>query len=97
MNEILKNTLQHFFGSYFHQDCFLDDPNWQAIIRRFLAENSGPELGTISEGIRELLLANLTEVELEKVLDEFGNYYFPPGDGMTYREWLSQVLDKLAN
>ena len=32
----------HFLESYFHQDALVDDPDWQSIVARFLAENPEP-------------------------------------------------------
>jgi hypothetical protein len=98
--------LGQFLGGYFHQDWMHIKlrPDWtpenadaESVVRSFI-EQSPPELlKTIAGKIDELLALCMSEDELEKFLyTEFGFYYMPTADGISYADWLRSVRDQLS-
>jgi hypothetical protein len=43
------------------------------------------------------LSRNLEEDELKAELDRLGLKYYPPGDGLSHRQWLEQVVSVLRS
>jgi CdiI immunity protein len=86
-------NLDQLFGAYFNQDWKMDAPTVEAVLERYL--NDGP-VEDVAKALSELKsLLTLPEDKIEKTLDLMHCYYYPLGDGRTYREWLNQVADRL--
>lgn len=84
---------------FMHQDWKLmfewegRSPNYQAVVRKLKVDDS-PEVRqkNVNE-LRELVSSNLSETMLEEIVDEdFGSAFYPPGIGLTYQEWLEEIL-----
>lgn len=93
--------LSYLMGAYFNQDWGSTydwegaEPNFRAVVRHFKSENPS---ATIIEATRELeqfLALSLAEEEIEEALDDMASAYYPPSDGLNYRQWLEAVLDTL--
>jgi contact-dependent growth inhibition (CDI) system CdiI-like immunity protein len=91
---VSEEAFEFLIQAYFHQDWMMDGPTPEAVLRTFVAD-SPPE---IVDGAREyaaaLVRSNLDEAELERTLDGFGIQIYPPGLGMTHRQWL-ELVDRL--
>ena len=96
MSEIGIERLGQFFGAYFHQDCFLDAPDWVTIVEEFVQDHSEArvlaELADLIDGYAE---QHDDETLDDLVLDELGCYYCPSSEGITMRDWLHRVSDLL--
>ncbi|MEO6034748.1 MAG: contact-dependent growth inhibition system immunity protein [Verrucomicrobiota bacterium] len=92
--EQFRNLVQ-FLGGCFNQDWRLDDPTPEAVVVRFVAENSNEFVGDVVSELDELLSLSLTEDELRRMLfEEFHCYYLPTETSI--RDWLSHVRASLS-
>lgn len=83
------------FGAYFHQDWDLCGPNWQSIVDH-ICDQSTPE--GLDEWTIELhrILKEFTDAGLEPAMYlVFAINYVPLYDGLSNREWLQLVLDRV--
>ena len=91
MDKETIEALFQFFGN-FNQDWDLDNPDWLSVVWRFVQNNTPERVAFVHQGIASLLSSDFSESELEeKVIDEFGAYYLPSADGMSFRQWLTEV------
>ena len=96
MNQGVEHASQ-FFGAYFHQDCLVDDPNWESIVQWF--KESEPY-----EAVRatRLELISLLAVSSDSGLECFlfdppcRSFYDPRPAGLTIRAWLQNIVHLLA-
>jgi hypothetical protein len=94
----MKARFPNFYGlccSYFHQDWDLDDPTVDAVVHRYIRDASPQEAGRVAAEIDDFIRIGMSEDERRQALDTFGCQYHPPGDGLSYSEWLRQVHDLL--
>lgn len=97
MNASEFQNLVQFFGSYFHQDWRLDDPDPHAVIERFLQMNPVEDVVKVVSELDVLLERRPSEDDLRKMLvSEFLCYYLPDGNG-SIQLWLRQVRDQLVS
>jgi hypothetical protein len=91
-------SLKQFFGGYFHQDCLLDDPNWEAIVQRYREDEGETTACVIAGEIRALVAESTSEEALATHLfQELGCYYSPRPDigGPIFSAWLGSVCAEL--
>ncbi|ABL83232.1 MULTISPECIES: contact-dependent growth inhibition system immunity protein [unclassified Nocardioides] len=85
-------ALRHFMGAYLHQDFDLVgsvEDNLALFVRQ------SPALAAaLSDEVADLLAHPFTDGELERLLDEMGCEASPPV-GKTYRDWLTQIADRV--
>jgi hypothetical protein len=89
--------LGYLLGGYFHQDWPYDygsdgEPSFETIVRHFKARNPPRTVSQATEELEQFLKLPLGEDELDEILGKLGSYYYAPGLGMTYRQWLEAVL-----
>jgi hypothetical protein len=89
-NEILF----HFFACYFHQDSHVDAPIWQDVVNRFIRDDGEEAAGHVREAVNKLLSEAKSDVQLAKVLDNLGCYYWA-GSPPEMRVWLENLNTKL--
>jgi len=94
--ETPDSWLRHLFERYFHQDAFLDDPDWEAIVQRFQREVPGRGLAAVREALDALLSGGSSEDELADLLDDANCMYDPSADGLTVEAWLRAVRAQLG-
>jgi hypothetical protein len=89
--------LPYLIGTYFHQDWDLDGDSAAAVLD-FFVESEEPETRvTVREDAEALLAEGLDDDELAARLEAMGlTYYSPEVDGLTHREWLALVVERLA-
>ncbi len=96
----IKARFPNFYGMcgcYFHQDWDMDDPTAEAVVRRYMRDADPQEVQRVAVEIDDFLRIEMTEEERRAILDKFGCEYYPPGDGLSYSEWLRQVHDLLTS
>ena len=86
--------LDQFFGGYFHQDWPEDDSSWQAVVRRYRAQEMGPEAGRVADEIVQLIDRYPDDDSLAAKLNQLGCYYWPGAKDL-YRAWLFDVAEAL--
>lgn len=85
------DELSTVLGAYLYQDwSFEYDTMWDAV-RDFRDSEPAPVVAAVAVQVRRILDADHDEAELETVLDQLGIEYNPPGDGWTYRDWLTEL------
>jgi hypothetical protein len=82
-----------FLGGYLHQDFDLDYGSAEAAIEQALADWHDDERLSGVEAELEALL-RLSDVGLQRTVNRICDYH-PPGDGLTYRDWVVQVLGRV--
>lgn len=87
--------LAHLFDAYFHQDWDLDGSEDDAI-EAFIRGSWPYEVRRTWLELVSLLGRCRTDGELEAAVDEFGAYLGRNPMGMSLRQWLEQVRDRLA-
>ncbi|MHA6893540.1 contact-dependent growth inhibition system immunity protein [Ralstonia pseudosolanacearum] len=95
-NEKLS-VLKQLLGCYFHQD-WMDEFNSDEDVLRAISISEPKEaiLAGVAE-IDDLLVAQISEVDLKIILTETVGCYFDPGsERLTYQQWLMRVRQKLA-
>lgn len=94
INEYEK--LKDFLAGYFHQDWLYDDESAIAVVERYLSEWPRDEVLVVIEEIGQLLEEVKNEADLRAAVLKLGSYYEVGADGLTYRDWLKSVSERLA-
>ncbi|MFT3886323.1 MAG: contact-dependent growth inhibition system immunity protein [Flavobacteriales bacterium] len=95
--DLVIDSLEQFFGGYFHQDCFVDDPSWEAVVGHYKADAGANDRVALAQRIEvELIGSGASEDELGERLAMLGSYYRPQGEGFTNRQWLIAVVKRLV-
>ncbi|HAZ48675.1 MAG TPA: hypothetical protein DDW76_28370 [Cyanobacteria bacterium UBA11369] len=99
--ERLYPALRQFFGGYFHQDWTYtydwqgQPPSYQVIVRAFKAKNS-PAVTQVTQELEQFIADHLTleddEDLREIVTRELWSCVYAPGLGLTYQQWLRDIL-----
>ena len=86
-------TVRQFLGAYLHQDWDIDYPTAAAAVAAAIRDFSS--VGDLPAVERELAEIDRTDdATVETILGRVCDYH-PAGDGLSYREWLSQVLSSV--
>lgn len=83
-------------GVWFHQDWDLEGHATRDVMRRYLAVTPSSEVDELRRELDALLLDNPTERELSAFLNAAGSYFYPPGGGQTYVEWIEEIRSMLG-
>lgn len=86
-----------FFAGYLHQDWPEESGSWEAAAGLFIARESRAQVAAAAADVTRLLNAYATDADLVQVLDAFGNAYDPTPDGVSVRDWLRVLLDRLRS
>ena len=90
-------ALGRFLAGYFHQDWVLDDPDTAAVVDRFVREAGPEQVQAVIGELDRLLASNLDPGSLEALVSsELNCSYYPPGEGMSYPQWLRWLRGRLA-
>ncbi len=83
----------HLFSAYLHQDCLVDDPDWESVVLRF---KRAEPLEVIRETQSELedLLRRPGECAIGNVLAD--SCYDPRPEGLSLRAWFEEIIHLLA-
>jgi hypothetical protein len=88
-------ALKNFMAAYFNEDWPDDGASPQEIVQSyFQVQGSTEELSSALRALRELIDGDDFPGELsDRLFDEFGCYFYPPGVGLSTRDWLQSVAD----
>jgi hypothetical protein len=91
----VENRLAQLSG-YLHQDWDLDhDTIWDAVLA-FISDATADEVRAAAQQAADLRDAGLAEEELAGIVNaELGIDYWPPGDDLTFRGWLDELVGVL--
>jgi hypothetical protein len=92
-----RRPLELLMSVYFDQDWDLEGETAIEKLKSFREDEPDPVVQRAYEQVVELLAQDLDEPELEAELYRHGLRYYPPGDGMTHRQWLEQVAQVLRS
>ena len=91
-SEAESPALWHLMGAYLHQD-YAYDGTIDENIALYVVES--PDLApALPAEVDRALREFPSEQDLETFLDDLGCEVFPP-HGLTYREWLTQIADRV--
>ncbi|WP_155992866.1 contact-dependent growth inhibition system immunity protein [Nocardioides sp. URHA0020] len=92
MNDV--PALDQLMGAYFHQDWDVDGDEWD-VLDLFRKDEPGLA-AALPDEIERTLADHPDEAGLRSlIVDELGGSYAADGDGGTYREWLTQIADRI--
>jgi hypothetical protein len=105
--EKLYPELRQFFGGYFHQDWAYiynwqgEPPSFQVVVRDFKTNNSQAIVAQVTQELEQFIADHLTleddwdlgEIVTHKLL----SCIYAPGLGLTYRQWLREILTILQD
>ena len=80
-------------GGYFHPDWLQEFGHSDAAVEQFVTTNVRETRDAIPE--LDVLLLNL-DADLDSVLDRFLCNYWPQADGISPRDWLTQLRDRFT-
>lgn len=92
------SELYQYLGGLFHQywkdvfDWKGQEANFEGVVRYFKIRNSKHYEKEELKELKEFLNLDLTESQVEDVMDEWNIAYYPYGSNMTYIEWLNGIL-----
>jgi hypothetical protein len=93
--------LHQFLSGLFHQDWLHvfdwkgQKPNYKGVVRDAKTRENEAYLGRCKRELKDFLNLELTESEVEDVMDDWNIAYYPYGGNLTYIEWLRDVLEIL--
>jgi hypothetical protein len=85
---------RYLFEAYFHEDCLLDDPSWQAVVTRFRDDYDPGTVRETREALLELLATN-DDRGLAGLVGEWSSF-MPSAAGLTTRAWIESIVHILA-
>ncbi len=87
----------HLFAAYFHQDCLVDDPDWEGVVIRFKDSESFDSVRRTQAEL-EQLRETWSESDFYSFLFGFPLlcFYDPRPDGLTVRAWVREIVHLLA-
>lgn len=71
------------------------EPSYPPVVRKLKTELSGEELEETVKQLKEVITAGKDSDEegwMDILTWDLNLGYYPPGDGLTYEEWLEEVL-----
>ena len=86
-------SLYYLLSCYFHEDWELDAPDIDGVIRLFKKEDQKQVKKTIRDV--KSFMKDVPENEYEKRFNEIYARIYPPGTGMTYKEFLLNIINIL--
>lgn len=89
-------ALEYFCKAYFNQDWDLWGPNARAVLDLFASQDHH-RVAEVRDAAADLLSRELSDDELARELDAAGLEYAPDFEGMTHREWLTLVVERLSD
>ena len=94
MSKNYKNfKLRNILGGVFHNFWPEEYGTWHNAIDDAFERNSLPALKQVRTELEVLLKEPYSEKELRKIITrELSANYYPPGDNLSYREWLNKIL-----
>lgn len=88
--------LQQFLAGHFNQDWPDDHASADDVISSFIADSSKKTLTKVNTELREVLLSDRTEQELQEYLFfELGCNYYYPNEWESGKGWLKHVSSRL--
>jgi hypothetical protein len=87
-------ALDQLMGAYFHQDWDMDGDEWD-VLALFITDE--PELASrIPADVEHTLATYPGEPELKAFIEvELGGCFAADADGGTYRQWLTQIAERV--
>lgn len=85
--------------NFLHQDWKImfewegNKPDYETAIRKLKVANLPAVRQNIISELAKLISCNFDEEKLEEIVnDDFGSAFYPPGVGLTYQNWLNEIL-----
>jgi hypothetical protein len=91
-----EQSLADFLTAYFHQDWSMDSTDWRGVVNLFLKDAPAPEtLQAIVHALRHLSESESDDALAQRLLKEFGCYYYPGAAPGAFRDWLLELASVL--
>lgn len=83
----------HLFSAYFHEDCLVDDPDWESVVLRFRRSEPFDVVRKTQTELEELL-KRPDECAIGQVVAS--SSYDPRPEGLSLRTWFEEIIHLLA-
>jgi hypothetical protein len=84
--------LSYLLAGYFHQDWVEDAETEDEVLAAFVARNDEDVISEAARNAADLIeVDGADEERLAHVVDMLGGEIYPPGGGITYRQFLERV------
>jgi hypothetical protein len=90
--------LESLIRSYFHEDYDWDTQQperWEVVVDRFAGAVTPGKVRGTADDILRLLNSVSEDKDIDRMLEEFGNYFPPRLVLLTSREWLQAIRNRL--
>lgn len=68
-------------------------PDYRTALRKLKAAGSEQDRQNAITELKQIIALNLGEIELREIINRrFRSAFYPPGAGLTYQQWLEEVL-----
>jgi hypothetical protein len=90
-----REALKNFMGGYFHEDWSDVDTSPEAAVQHYFRDQgSTEELSSVLRALRELIEGDAGDEALsDRLFDEYGCNFYPPGAGLSTRAWVRTLAD----
>jgi hypothetical protein len=102
MTEELYPDLGYLLKGYFHQnwaaisDPTGNPPSYRRVAAKFRAVETHVKVARVVADLNQVIAESLTEPELRALTLRLGSQFYPPGAGVSYQAWLTDLRDILA-
>lgn len=95
----LKSFFSAYFTNFWVDEVDNSDPySFREIVQRFVSRANADRIAQTTSELKILIDDQLPEEVLRQVITrELGANIYPPGIGLTYQEWLEDVLQMLED
>lgn len=93
-----EENLTEFFSTYFHEDWDVYGTSWKDVLGHYVSEHSNNDILETANALNHLaMLLPYDADDACELIDNFGNYYYYPNDGLTARQWIRDMAGYLVN
>jgi len=89
----MQGAFEMFLSGYLHQDSDVEYRDVFEAAARFVTSESSALVSGVLDEVRQLLSTELTDSELQLLLESAGSYFRPKG---STRAWLQDIHDVMA-
>jgi CdiI immunity protein len=89
------DALRLFCEAYLHQDWEDEYPSVWDALAAFATDEGEKTAAALADDVKNVIQRQLSEEDLRALLvDDWGMGYWPPGDSLSFAEWLLQVQSR---
>lgn len=92
-----KHQLMYLAQAYFHQDFDLEAPTPLDTVGLFVDSEPPAAVDELVSDLRSVLDSAMTNAEMRELwINDYGASYDPMAEGIEYRSWFTDILERLS-